>query len=148
MVPALAALSSTPEPFHSANSHHLGYEGEVCGSTVRQKGTVVVSRPWVPVHPQHGADSRGSGGRADAAASSAAFGASVPHRGGPISTVHLMRGTEELGVPQLRERHVHRETRAVKISPPKVSHAQQQEDAGKKVGIPRKKKKKKDEGGV
>lgn len=62
-----------------------------------------MSRPWAPVHPQHGADSRGGCGRAYAA-----LGASFPRRGRPLAPVDLMGGTEELGVPQLRERHVRR----------------------------------------
>lgn len=83
------------------HSHHLRYEGEVCGSAVRQEGAVVVGRPRAPVHPQHGADRSGGGGRAQAA-----LGASFPGGGRPLARVHLMGRAEELGVPQLRERHV------------------------------------------
>lgn len=106
-------------------SHHLGYEGEVCGSAVRQKGTVVMSRPWASVHPQHGADSRGGRWWAHAA-----LGGSFPGRARPLASVHLMGGAEELGIPQLRQRHV-RSTRAVNLSQSHKSE-KKKDDAGKK----------------
>lgn len=109
-------------------SHHLGYEGEVCGSAVRQKGTVVMSRPWASVHPQHGADSRGGRWWAHAA-----LGGSFPGRARPLASVHLMGGAEELGIPQLRERHV-RSTRAVNLS--------QSHKSGKKRKMMQEKKRK------
>lgn len=89
------------------STHHLGDEGEVCSSAVRQKGTVVVRRPRAPVHPQHGADSRGGRRRVYRLP-----GASVTGRGRSFTSVDLVRGTEELGIPQLRERHVRRARKA------------------------------------
>lgn len=83
-----------------------------------------MSRPWAPVHPQHGADSRGGCGRAYAA-----LGASFSRRGRPLAPVDLMGGTEELGVPQLRERHVRRTRYSKKISF-KVKATQPREEAG------------------
>lgn len=119
-------------------SHHLGYEGEVCGSAVRQKGTVVMSRPWASVHPQHGADSRGGRWWAHAA-----LGGSFPGRARPLASVHLMGGAEELGIPQLRQRHV-RSMRAVNLSQSHKSE-KKKDDAGgkkeKKEGIPKKEQK-------
>lgn len=106
-------------------SHHLGYEGEVCGSAVRQKGTVVMSRPWASVHPQHGADSRGGRWWAHAA-----LGGSFPGRARPLASVHLMGGAEELGIPQLRQRHV-RSMRAVNLSQSHKSE-KKKDDAGEK----------------
>lgn len=101
-----------------------------------------MSRPWAPVHPQHGADSRGGCGRAYAA-----LGASFSRRGRPLAPVDLMGGTEELGVPQLRERHVRR-TRYSKKSlskskPHNRERRQGERERGEKkekVRIPRKKK--------
>lgn len=93
----------------TVRSHHLGQQGEVCGSAVRQEGTVVVSRPRAAVHPQHGAHSRGGGSSGSSGAAGrthAALGTSFPGRGRPIAPVRLVGGTKELGVAQLRERHV------------------------------------------
>lgn len=90
-----------------------------------------MSRPWASVHPQHGADSRGGCGGAQAA-----FSASFPGRGRPL--VHLMGGTEELGVSQLRERHGPENGLYCKsLSKPKSHNCKKQEAGHKK--IPRKK---------
>ncbi len=99
-----------------------------------------MSRPWAPVHPQHGADSSGGSGRAHAA-----LGASFPGRGRPLAPVHLMGGAEELGIPQLRERHVRR-TRSVNLSQSQSHTAAGGGSKKEKVGIPRKKKKKRMKG--
>lgn len=90
-----------------------------------------MSRPGAPVHPQHGADSRGGRGRAHAALST-----SFPRRGRPIASVHLMGASEELGVPQLRERHVRR-TRTAKS----LSKSEPRNSKRRQVGAIKKKEK-------
>lgn len=66
-----------------------------------------MSHPRAAVHPQHRAHGGGGGGRGGGRAH-AALGASLAGRGRPLARVKLRRSAEELGVPQLRERHVQR----------------------------------------
>lgn len=83
-------------------SYHLRQEREVRGSAVWQEGTIILS-PGASVHPQHGSHGRGGRGGARASLRGRLAGGSRP-----LAPVQVMRGAEELGVPQLREGHVRR----------------------------------------